>query len=90
MDQLGHGSFPCPGFLLSVSPQERSCVMNIGVGKSFIMLKTSVAFRDPTFAKHLGEFKVSSSTSTDPAANTPIDPAAFRKDASKGEQIFVQ
>uniref|UniRef100_A0A8C0APZ0 Rab-GAP TBC domain-containing protein n=1 Tax=Buteo japonicus TaxID=224669 RepID=A0A8C0APZ0_9AVES len=29
------------------------CVMNIGVGKSFIMLKTSVAFRDPTFAKHL-------------------------------------
>ncbi|KAM9637515.1 LOW QUALITY PROTEIN: TBC1 domain family member 21 [Morphnus guianensis] len=37
-----------------------SCVMNIGVGKSFIMLKTSVTFRDPTFAKHLGEFKASS------------------------------
>ncbi|KAM6388121.1 LOW QUALITY PROTEIN: TBC1 domain family member 21 [Pluvialis apricaria] len=32
---------------------EHSCVMNVGVGKSFIMLKISVAFMDPTFAKHL-------------------------------------
>lgn len=55
MDKLGHGSFPwIPTFRV---PQEHSCVMNICVGKSFIMLKTSVAFRDPTFAKHLGEFK---------------------------------
>lgn len=35
-------------------------MMNIGVGKSFIMLKTSAAFMDPTFAKHLGESQASS------------------------------
>ena len=34
--------------------------MNIGMGKSFIMLKTSGVFMDPTFAKHLGESQASS------------------------------
>lgn len=34
--------------------------MNVGMGKSFIMLKTSVVFMDPTFAKHLGESQASS------------------------------
>ncbi|XP_009579865.1 PREDICTED: TBC1 domain family member 21, partial [Fulmarus glacialis] len=38
---------------LDQTVQEHSCVMNIGVQKSFIMLKTSAAFMDPTFAKHL-------------------------------------
>uniref|UniRef100_A0A663DWA9 Rab-GAP TBC domain-containing protein n=1 Tax=Aquila chrysaetos chrysaetos TaxID=223781 RepID=A0A663DWA9_AQUCH len=40
-------------FQFFLQKTEQSCVMNIGVGKSFIMLKTSVAFRGPTFAKHL-------------------------------------